>query len=266
MSGLIRTIVTRGYELDARKRLSLGVLARHFEHVRWEALRDPSTGLSAVFEDGRKLVIRAQQIDALTRLVAKQEVTLDVAIAQVGTSSLQFVQRARCGDTLVAYNQVVGVVLDRQGAPTRVPDAVRRLARQEELPPLPRLSERPERCALVCDVYVRPSDLDVLQHVNHARYVDFVDDVYQHAVARGAYGGSLPESPARILVEYRRETRIDPELGPARKLVAHTWREDDQSLGFELVDPVDGYAATRAKIVHTHDGSPRAVAPAGARV
>jgi len=255
MDGFTRTLVTRGYELDARRRVGPGTLARYFEDARWAAIADRATGLSTLFEEGRKLVMRAQTIMQPTRIRAHETLTLSLEVAHVGTSSLRFLQTARRGDEVVAETEAVAVVLDRAGKPTRAPDRVRTLATGRAAGALAPLGDVLPQPAYACDVYVRPSDLDTLQHVNQSRYVDFIDDVFQHALAQGAYGPGTPARVRTLTVEYRRETRLDPAVGPASRLVVETFGEGEATFGFALRDPVDGGLRARGKIVAAHEAS-----------
>ncbi|MET0344469.1 MAG: thioesterase family protein [Polyangiales bacterium] len=247
MSQYVQRIVTRGFETDARLRVSIGMLARYFEHVRWEGIRDRGAGLGVIFRDGGKMVLRAQAVRVLRPLVARETLDLALSVGRVGRSSIHFVQVAKVGDEVVARNDTVAVALDASGRPSEVPDAVRARVGGEPVEPLARIPDAPDTFAFRCDVQVRPTDLDALQHVNHSRYIDYVDDVYTHARAAGAYGGEPSRSPAAITIEYERETRIDA-LGPARVLAARTWRATDDALAFELLDPLDGVRVARAMI------------------
>lgn len=251
MSQYIRQIVTRGFETDARMRVSIGMTARYFEHVRWEGTRDRVTGIGAIFRDGGKMVLRAQSVRVLRPLVARETVDLSLSVGKVGRSSIHFVSIAKVGDELVARNDTVAVALDPAGRPTAVPEAVRTRAAAHvqvaQVEPLTRVPDPPASFAFRCDVQVRHTDLDALKHVNHSRYIDYVDDVYQHARAAGAYGSDVSPSPAAVTIEYERETRIDA-LGPARMLSVRTWKVDGGELAFELIDPLDGARVARAII------------------
>jgi acyl-CoA thioesterase FadM len=253
MSRFSRTILTRGYELDARRRPSLGTFARYFEVVRWEAIRRAGSPLRELFSDGGRLVMRAQWIEALAAVDSLEELEVDVAVAHVGSSSIRFVQCARRAGELVARNESVTVAIDAEKRPRRAPDGVRGLATNEPIREFSRLPARPEEVAASHRAYVRPSDLDSLDHVNHSRYIDFADDAYQHARALGQYGGDVPASGRCVTIEYDRETRSDPRLGAERHLVVHTWLAGAAAFAFELVDPVDGGRVGRAMIEGSHE-------------
>jgi acyl-CoA thioesterase FadM len=246
MSPFVRHIVTRGYDTDARARVSFGTVARYFEHVRWETIREPAAGLGKLFADGGKIVIRAQQVSVLRPLLPREELSLELTLSKAGNTSLQFAHVARCRGEVVAQNHTVVVCLDARNKPRAVPDPVRAKVTPQPEVALAHIAEAPAMPAYSCDVHVRPSDLDALKHVNHARYIDYFDDVFQHfSVDSGAPMHTV--NPAAVKVEYERETRIDPTLGPNTKLSAHCWPIDPQHVGLELFD-LAGSRVARAMI------------------
>ena len=247
MSRYVRQIVTRGYETDARMRVSIGMVARYFEHVRWEAIRDRDAGVGRVFANGGKMVIRAQAVRVLRPIVAREEVELGLSIARVGKTSIHFLQVARCGDEVIARNDAIAVALDAAGRPTEVPEEVRARATGEAVELPTKVPDAPATVAYRCPVQIRYNDLDALKHVNHSRYIDYVDEAFQHARAAGAYAQDFSPSPGSVTVEYERETRIEA-IGPERKLEVVTWQVADGALGFELIDPLDGMRVARAMI------------------
>lgn len=248
----VRDIVTRGYELDARMCVTPSWFARHFEYLRWKAIHEGASGLRETVTGGRRLVIRAQRITIVEPIGPHVPLSLTLSVAEVGSSSIRLTQAALREGRAIAINDVVGVALDADGRPTRVPDAVRMHA-TGAAEALPRLAPRPETPAYTCEVQVRPSDLDTLQHVNHARYVDFADDVLQHARASGVLGPNTKSRLAAITVEYHRETRLDPARGPASHLIAEVFPEGEHTFGVALLDPLDGALVARSTIVIAHE-------------
>lgn len=251
MSRFSRTILTRGYELDGRRRASLGTFARYFEVVRWEAIRRPGSPLREVFAEQGRLVMRAQWVEMLTSVVSLEEIEVDVAVAQVGTSSIRFVQSARRNGELVARAEAITVAIDAAKRPKPAPDGVRAMATREPVHTLPAVPERPAAIAFRSRAYVRPSDLDSLEHVNHSRYLDYADDAYVHARAAGVFR-DLPDTGYALLVEYERETRLDSELLGERHLLVELWQARADALAFELIDPVDGARVSRGMIEASH--------------
>ena len=200
MSRYVRQIVTRGYETDARMRASIGMVARYFEHVRWEAIRDRDAGVGRVFANGGKMVIRAQAVRVLRPIVARDEIELQLSIARVGTSSIHFSQVARSGGEVVARNDAIAVALDAGGKPTSVPDEVRARATGEPVEAPAKIPEMPAAPLFRCPVQIRYNDLDGLKHVNHSRYIDYADECFQHARAAGEYARAFSPDPASVTV------------------------------------------------------------------
>lgn len=254
MTRFVRTILTRGYELDARSAVSLGHFARYFEAVRWEFIRLPEQPLLDVFRDGGRLVMRAQRVEAHAALTSLEQLELDVAVAEVGGSSIRFVQRARRGGEVVARNDAVAVAIGPDKRPARVPDSVRAIATGEAVAQLAPLSRPNAEPSYSCSLQVRASDLDSLQHVNQSRYIDFVDDVYQYAQAARAYGDQVQANPRQVTIAYERETQLSP-LTAERTLRAESWRVGERAYAFELVDPLDGACVSRAIIDAAYEGS-----------
>ncbi len=249
MVELSRTLVTRGYEMDARERIPAAVLARYMEHLRWRAVHGEELGLRSLFAEGHSAVVRAQQLHLGMQLQDDEDLVLDLRIGHVGRSSLCFVQRVlRSSDRQEAARaDVVIVVLGADGRPAPVPDAVRR--RVVPLQLLDRIDpgERPTD-AWCRAVPIRPSDLDVLQHVNQSRYVEMVDDTLQLAVAAGvqpfegpAQHEAVRVSPKRISIAYERETRVGDDLQ------VFSWPSGAGQADFELCRASDGAPVARAR-------------------
>ena len=91
---------------------------------------------------------------------------------------------------------------------------------------------------------VRPSDQDLQQHVNHARYADFVEDTRWYCAQAGGYGEGTWDGPTRKLaIAYEQEARVGDGV------MARTWRTEGRPgyLEFALVKS-SGAVATRARI------------------
>jgi len=244
--------MTRGYEVGAEGRASLGAFARYFEVVRSESIRVADSPLRELFQNGGLLVMRAQRVELFAACGSLVTLQVEASVAAVGTSSIRFVQTARVGDTVVAQNVSVAVAVDAQRKPARVSDAVRALATGEPVDDLRTASERTGE-TFHTRAYVRPSDIDQLDHVNHGRYVDFVEDAYHHARVEQAYGEDVPDGGYAISIEYLGETRLVPELGAERHLAIETWRTSSDAFAFELIDPVSGGRVSRAVVEASHE-------------
>jgi acyl-CoA thioesterase FadM len=80
---------------------------------------------------------------------------------------------------------------------------------------------------------VRASDLDLLRHVNHAKYLDYVEDGRVMAARAGAYGeqDSAGEKRARqVVVVYHQQAVLGDEL----ELATWALAAPPGGFGFEL--------------------------------
>jgi acyl-CoA thioesterase FadM len=205
---LEREIQVRGYELDATGRVSPATLLRYLEGVRWEAIRTLEP-VRQLFSDGRFTVVRAQRLE-VERDVAFGDLLVGVVWpGKLGRSSVELRHELRLADSgeRVAAAAVVGVHLDSQGKPCPLPDLVREVSHDDsEWLPIPPLAadQQPAEDSFVERLRVRPSHLDSFRHVNHAQYVDWVDDTRQLAKVTGRL--------RRLSIDYRREAVLGDEL------------------------------------------------------
>jgi acyl-CoA thioesterase FadM len=210
-----RTLVPRGYEMDATGRIPAATLARYLEHLRWEAMVDPDYRLRAVWTRG---VVRAQRIEIVAPLRFGQEIRVSACVGRVGRTSLEFVHRVelvRSGE-LVLRAAATGVNLDGDGRPQPLPAAAHEIVTDEPAPeasPIPKLAPA---SAFTRELVVAPSDQDIQQHVNQARYIDFVEDTRALGAREQAFGG-IHAAPAsgvlrRVSIEYERQARFGERL------------------------------------------------------
>lgn len=211
MAVLEREMTTRAYELDRNGRIPPAVLLRYLEHTRWEAGFDGESGLAGLFAGGRRMVVRAQQVRVARVLGRAEGLRVSLWLEGVGRTSLTMGQQVvdAVSGAEVASATVVGVSIDASGRPAALPQSVRDLVQARGLVH-ERLSEdTPPADAFVARTTVRYSDTDVLQHANHARYADWVEDARAQAVAAGALGAGRVLAPARWLgLEYVHECLV----------------------------------------------------------
>ncbi len=214
----------RGDELGADGKISAVHLLAWLEHGRWEAAALKGTGMDDLFTKGRIAVVRSQKVAFFSKVGLGDTVTLGIGIGRIGTTSLEILQSMwkvpvdpmqvpEC----VAILTITAVALGADRRPAPVPEAVRSLARQ--VPANPQLADfellpvhAPDFC-WQCDV--RPSEIDLFAHVNHACYALWADDVRQ---LRDRAMGRMSQELKRIAVDYVRETvlgeRIEVRLQP----------------------------------------------------
>jgi acyl-CoA thioesterase FadM len=214
-----RTLVTRGYEMDASGCVPASVLLSFMEHTRWQAMLDAGYAVRTYWGRG---VIRAQRVELLGRVRNDEELRIECWVGRVGTSSFDFCHRIvkTADDAPIARAQVTAVNLDTNGRPKPLADGFKTLVVEGERPEVPALEESAPPSAWTREIVVCPSDQDVLQHVNHARYLDFVEDTRALAARSGAFADkALLERPAqRIFLSYEREASV------GMVLVAKLWQ------------------------------------------
>lgn len=226
--------------MDARGAVPPVVMARYLEHVRWQALSGGLPGLDTLLSEQRRPVVRVQHMEGVQRFGVGTEVRITLHVARVGRTSLTFAHRCtRADGEPLGWAAAIVVVLGPDGAPTPVPDAVRELV-SEEAPRVrvPACEEAPPPSAVRLPLLIRPSDLDIQQHVNQSNYVAFFDDAIQQAAGRGMSG--LPSARPRltaVTVDHRRELRVGQEVEVV------VWGPEQHVVGLELRD-----GATRESI------------------
>jgi len=141
-------------------------------------------------------------------------------------------------DRLVAWTHVDWVLLDRRGAPTRIPPAFDVAFGTPKADfPLGRVAlEAAPGSAARLEFRVRPQELDPMDHVNNAVYADWIDE------AVGAAGGiaAIRAIPRVTRLEYARSA------GPAAGLRSEAWQDDD---GWSYrVSEQDGAELLRARL------------------
>ncbi len=237
-----RRIRTRGYELDLRGKVRPSTVLRYLEHLRWEAVAE-TPAVAGTFAHGHRLVVVAQRLRLARALSLGEELSLSLWVARVGRSSLDFGHRITVvrppreerGDhadeqELFAEARVTAVHLGPDGRPAPISEEVRALARPEAAldgfpPPL---EEAPLAGGWGHRFRVPPRDLDLLQHVNHAIYLDYAEDVRALAAAAGALGAHGRAPLRAVTLEYRHEALQGDEL-EARVLPLA-----ENELGFQL--------------------------------
>ena len=216
--------------MDASGVIPLSVIASYLEHTRWQSVADSEFRLAAYWKRG---VIRAQHIEILEPLRFDTELSIDCTVGRIGRTSFDLCHGVRRAGELVARATVTAVNLDEAGRPAPLdPGARELLGDPPALPGVTLAGEAPE-AAWTRELTVCPSDQDVLQHVNHARYIDFVEDTRALAARAGFYGSAREAAqrpPRRLAISYEREAAFGDVLR------ASTWTlaGADNTFCFEL--------------------------------
>jgi acyl-CoA thioesterase FadM len=241
-----RTLVTRGYEMNATARIPPSTFSRYLEHLRWQTMADPAYPLRTYWKRG---VIRAQRLELFQRVQFDEELVLVAWLGRVGRTSLEFAHRIvrRSDGVLVARASATGVNLGGDGRPLPLDEAVRAFVTDGEEPDAPALDEDAPPKAWSRELVVCPSDQDVLQHANQARYMDWVEDTRWLAARADGYGAHSPsaERPARrIHIEYRREVKAGTRI----RIVTWSLGSEPSAFGFEVRRVEDSELLTRARV------------------
>ena len=232
-----KTIEVRGYELDRGGRIPSPTWLRWFEHQRWDATAGGAAiDLASLFDDGKRFVVRAQKLEILRgRLPHGEAVELSLWVSRVGRSSLDLSHSARRlrDGVEVARAAVVAVHLSADGVPTEVPAAMRALVEEGPSPRGALLTERRPAAAVEVPLVVRPSDIDLRQHVNHAVYAQYFEDARATVREAGGFGPRRQSSfPTRALaIDYAQEAR----LGDALSVFTWALPNEPAIFGFDLM-------------------------------
>lgn len=213
------TITSRGYELAANGVVSVATHLRYLEHIRWSTIS--TSGKLPLRNFWQLGVVRAQTVEIYEQVRFGVELELSMWLSRLGRTSMDFshdIVRVADG-VLVGRSTATIVALDSERRPTAVgPGAVDYLLHREAIVP-DRLNGDAPRGAWERSVELRPSDHDLQQHVNHARYAELMEDTRLLCALEGGYGAGDWDAPARrFSIVYEKEAR----LGDA--VVAKTWR------------------------------------------
>lgn len=184
---------TRGDEIGADGLVGPTKLLSWLEHGRWCALDGGAGVLAPLFADGNIMVVRAQRLALGVGVGWQDRVQTGIALARVGNSSVEIAQSLWTDEEsprLVAELRLVGVALGADRRPRQLPEEVRSKASAVEEPLTLQSLLLPEllQADYVWQVPVRASEIDLFQHVNHARYADWVQDAVRAAEADGSLG------------------------------------------------------------------------------
>jgi acyl-CoA thioesterase FadM len=140
---------------------------------------------------------------------------------------------------LVAWTHVDWVLLDRRGAPTRVPPDFEPVFGASDGPmALGRVAvgDTPDDTAGM-RFAVRPQELDPMDHANNAVYADWFDE---RIIAEGG-SADVRALPRVMRLEYARAAQADATVE------AFAWRTADRSWSCRITD-VDGVDLLRARL------------------
>ncbi len=235
--------MTRGYEMCADRHISVTAVARYLEHARWVALADPEFGPAKFALRG---VIRAQRVELYSVLLFHVDLEVTTVLGRVGRTSFDYVHEIRTVEDsrLVGRAEATIVALGPKG-PTPVDPAMAELREDASMPAVPPPTATAPENAHVESIRVRPSDQDVLRHVNHARYLDYATDVLDLADRAGALGEGRPSRTGvrAVAIAYDDQAVLGDTIN------ARCWGNAPDDFGVELRRASDGRILTRCRLL-----------------
>lgn len=233
-------VVIRGYEMSSRGLVTPANFARYFEHARWMALSNPEFVASKHLMRG---VVRAQRLALVEPATFGGRLAIETWVGRVGRSSLDLISRARATSDgrEVGLASCTVVALGEDGKPSPLSPELEDCVVEDVEPAKHELPEAPTKDLFNREITVMPSDLDVFQHVNQARYIDFIEDLRTLACNAGNYQGDKElRRLSHLQIDYVREARM------SQVLRAVTWAASPLVYGFLLTD-TSGRVVTRAR-------------------
>lgn len=235
------TIVVRGYEMDATATVSISRIARYFEHARWTVMRGQQFVMSEYWQRG---VIRAQLITRHRNLRYGVDGIITTWIGRIGKTSFDFVHELRHASSgaLVATSRTTAVNVDPDGRPKPLDPGAQEAIGGPEGDPYPSFDDAHPHDAYRREIIARPSEQDVLQHVNHASYIDYVEDTRWFATREAAYGPDTdPRKPKQLWIDYSDQAHAGD------RLVVRSWKTE-AGFAFLVAGAEGGAVYTRALV------------------
>jgi acyl-CoA thioesterase FadM len=196
-------------------------LLRYAQDVAWRHSEERGFDRAWYRDRGLAWVVRAAELEM--RSPVSMGATVEVTTEVAGYQRIWARRRAECrlpGQDLAAWIQTDWVLIDDRGRLARVPPLI-----AERFPapvldePLLRvpLGEAPAD-AVRHRIRVRPHELDPMNHVNNAVYVDWLEETL---IAGGPDGsGATTTFPRRIRIEYAAAAE------PSSEVETTAWRTD----------------------------------------
>ena len=243
---LVRDVFTlRTHDLDSSAHLSATGLCRILENPRWNALR--SDGL--VGGSVNIGVLRAQSLEIERRAGFGEKIEVSMWLSGVGRTSfaLGYAIRSSTDGGVIARSAGSFVSTDIEGRPRPVGPGLERLLSDRETIEVPRLDHSPGAGAWSQGLVVRASDVDLLRHVNQARYVDYIENARYACARAGGYGEHEQGADAALkylAVSYEGQAR------EGDRLHLTTWALGDApgQYAFEVRRKADAAPMARARV------------------
>jgi acyl-CoA thioesterase FadM len=222
---------------DGRTRTS--ALLRFAQDVAWRHSEDLGFDRVWYTQRGRWWVVRAVDLEVLAPIVMGR--TLRVATAVIGHRRIWARRLGECrlaDGTLAATVTTDWVILDERGRLVRIPEDFGLSFTNPELAGDIARVEGPEPPpdARRLELRVRPSDLDPMDHVNNAVYLDWIEE----ALTAAGLGPATAAIPRRCRLEYRASAAATDAV------MAHAWADDRNATWHVRIARDDGLEFVRA--------------------
>jgi acyl-CoA thioester hydrolase len=202
-------------------------LLRYAQDVAWAHSEALGFDRAWYAERGLAWLVRAAEVAIVAPIPLGS--SLEVVTSVTGHRRVWARRRAEIrldggsGDGLLAWVHTDWVLIDRRGRITRVPGVFGTTF------PAPLVNETLGRVAVPAAppsatrqrFRVRPHELDPMDHVNNAVYVDWLEDAIIAAGADGTGAGATQQVPRRYRLEYAAAAAPDLELE------TETWRDGE---------------------------------------
>lgn len=219
-------------------------LMRYAQDVAWQHSTALGFGRLWYGERGLTWLVRSAELEVLAPIAMGEDVVSGTQV--VGQRRVWARRRgefANADGTLAAWVHTDWVMIDSRGALTRIPevfgerfripDASGQIGRVP-LPPTP-------DGATARTFSVRPHELDPMDHVNNAVYLDWLEDAVLAAAAAAGADARIDALPRRYRLEYAAAADAGMAVTDA------VWREASGSWSYRLT-AVDGPELFRAAI------------------
>jgi acyl-CoA thioesterase FadM len=220
-------------------------LIRILETQRWFAFDKNGFG-KAYF---RKGVIRAQYLEVFETTRFDEKIEVSICLFRVGRSSMDFSHKIHSSVTgqLVGHAAVRFVALDADFRLQKLPPQVRDYLSDPEGIDIPTtVYEKPQN-AWSHAFTVQWADLDFMQHVNEARFIEYIENTRHACAAAGGFG--IHDDRAlfpigRLAISYDDQARLGERLNTA------VWQieKEPNRFAFEIRRESDQALVTRAWI------------------
>lgn len=239
------TFTVRAHDLDSSGSTSPSGLCRILECTRWYSI---TTGgiMGKYVQLG---VVRAQHLEILKQVTFGHKIEVATWVSRIGGTSFDFSStiKSREDESIIARSSVTFVAMDGMRKPSQVNKGLHELLVDEDAVAVPRIHRDLDKDAWSETFKIRKSDLDLLGHMNQARYIDYIEDARFSCGRHKGYRINRENADKKIhrfTISYEDQGRVGDLLR------IYTWAVHDSSnqLAFEIRREADHRTITRAEM------------------